>query len=144
MRIAVIGSGISGLASAYLLGREHEVVLYEAQDYLGGHTHTHEIDLAGRRYAVDTGFIVCNRDNYPLFTRLLDELGVPTQPTTMSFALRNERSGLEYNAGTNGGMFVQKRRLLSPRHWLMIRDIMRFYRAAPALLTLARAGPALC
>jgi predicted NAD/FAD-binding protein len=107
MRIAVVGSGIAGLASAYLLSREHEVVLYEAQDYLGGHTHTHDIELDGRRYAVDTGFIVCNPANYPLLFKLFDELGVATQPTTMTFAVRNERTGLEYNAGTSGGLFVQ-------------------------------------
>jgi predicted NAD/FAD-binding protein len=143
VRIAVVGSGISGLAAAWLLGRAHEVVLYEANDYLGGHTHTHDIELDGRRYAVDTGFIVCNPANYPLFTRMLDELGVATQPTTMSFALRNDRSGLEYNATTLGGLFVQKRRLLSARHWRMLRDIGRFYREAPALLRDAGPGPSL-
>jgi predicted NAD/FAD-binding protein len=143
MRIAVVGSGISGLASAYLLGREHNVVLFEGQDYLGGHTHTHTLELGERRYEVDTGFIVLNPESYPLFIRLLQELGVATQPTRMSFALRNDRSGLEYNAGTNGGLFVQKQRLLSPRHWLMIRDIVRFYRRAPALLAESGPGPAL-
>ena len=143
MRIAVVGSGISGLAAAWLLGRAHEVVLYEADDRLGGHTHTHDVELEGRRYAVDTGFIVCNPANYPLFTRMLDELGVATQPTTMSFALRNERSGLEYNATTTRGLFVQKRRLLSPRHWRMLSDIVRFYREAPALLEGDGPGPSL-
>jgi len=143
MRIAVVGSGIAGLASAWLLGREHEVVLYEAGDRLGGHTHTHDVELAGRRYAVDSGFIVCNPGNYPLFTRMLDELGVRTQPTTMTFALRNDRTGLEYNAGTNGGLFLQKRRVFSPRHWRMIRDILRFYREAPALLDGSDPGPTL-
>ena len=143
MRIAVVGAGIAGLASAYLLSREHEVVVFEANDRLGGHTDTHEVELRGKRYAVDTGFIVCNPLNYPLFFKLLDELGVATQPTTMSFALRDEKTGLEYNAGTNGGLFVQKRRMLSPRHWLMIRDILRFYREAPRLLELQGSGPTL-
>lgn len=137
MRIAVVGAGVSGLAAAYLLAREHEVVVYEAADRLGGHTDTHDVEVQGRRYCVDTGFIVCNRLNYPLFFALLGELGVATKPTTMSFAVRDEASGLEYNAGTNGGLFVQKRRLFSPRHWLMIRDILRFYREAPALLDAA-------
>ena len=143
MRIAVVGSGISGLAAAWLLARAHDVVLYEANDYLGGHTHTHDIEIDGRSYAVDTGFIVCSPVNYPLFTRMLDELGVPTQPTTMSFALRNERSGLEYNATTLAGLFVQKRRLFSPRHFRMLRDIVRFYREAPALLEGTEPGPSL-
>ncbi|MCB1555269.1 MAG: FAD-dependent oxidoreductase [Xanthomonadales bacterium] len=141
MRIAIVGSGIAGLASAWLLSREHEVVLFEADDRLGGHTDTHEVEQAGQRYRVDSGFIVCNPQNYPLFCAMLDELGVATQPTTMSFAVRNDRSGLEYNAGTNGGLFLQKRRLLSWRHWCMIRDILRFYREAPALLRGDDAGP---
>jgi uncharacterized protein len=143
MRIAVVGSGISGLASAYLLSRVHEVVLYEAEDRLGGHTHTHEVEVGGARYAIDTGFIVCNAVHYTLFTRLLDELGVATQPTTMSFAVRNDASGLEYNATTLAGLFVQKRRVFSPRHWSMIADILRFYREAPALLGEPWPGPTL-
>jgi hypothetical protein len=143
MRIAVVGSGIAGLAAAYLLAREHEVVLYEAQDYLGGHTHTHDIAIEGQRLTVDSGFIVCNRENYPLLFKLFEELGVETQPTTMTFAVRNERSGLEYNAGTHGGLFVQKRRMFSPCHWRMIADILRFYRAAPALLRETGPGPTL-
>ena len=134
MRIAVIGSGIAGLASAWLLSRRHEVTLYEANDYLGGHTHTHAIELAGRRYAVDTGFIVHNPVHYPLLTRLFDELGVASQPTTMSFSVHSEASGLEYNAGTLDALFCQRRNLLSPRFLGMLRDLVRFYREAPALL----------
>ncbi len=143
MRIAVVGSGISGLATAYLLAKQHEVTVFEANDYLGGHTHTHDIELDGSRYAVDSGFIVCNPQNYPLFFALLDELGVETQPTTMTFAVRCERSGLEYNAGSNGGMFLQKRRAFSLRHWRMLLDILRFYRECPALLDDPGEGPAL-
>ena len=140
-RIAVVGSGIAGLASAWLLSHRHDVTLFEAADRLGGHTHTHRVTWQGRDYDIDTGFIVCSRANYPLFTRMLDTLGVETQPTTMSFALRNERTGLEYNATTTAGLFVQKRRLLSPRHWRMIGDILRFYREAPALLAQDGPGP---
>ena len=109
----------------------------------GGHTHTHDVEVEGRRYAVDTGFIVCNPVHYPLFLRLLDELGVATQPTTMSFAVRNDASGLEYNATSIRGLFLQKRRLFSPRHWRMIGDILRFYREAPALLDEPWPGPSL-
>ena len=86
MRIAVIGSGIAGLASAWWLSQRHEVVLFEANDYLGGHTHTHTVEQAGREYRIDSGFIVFNPDHYPLLCGLFDELGVASQPTTMSFS----------------------------------------------------------
>jgi len=134
MRIAVIGSGISGLASAWLLSRKHEVTIFEAGDYLGGHTHTHDITLHGRYYRIDTGFIVHNPAHYPLLTRLFSELGVASQPTTMSFSLHNESTGLEYNAATLNTLFCQRRNMLSPRFIGMVRDLMRFYREAPALL----------
>ena len=134
MRIAVIGSGISGLASAWLLSKQHEVVLFEANDYLGGHTHTHDIELEGRRYAVDTGFIVYNPAHYPLLTRLFTELGVATQATTMSFSVHSEASGVEYNGTSFNTLFCQRRNLLSPRFLGMVRDLARFYRTAPALL----------
>jgi predicted NAD/FAD-binding protein len=143
MRIAVVGSGIAGLASAWLLAREHEVTLFEANDYLGGHTHTHDVEIGGRRHAVDTGFIVYNQPHYPLLAKLFDELAVTSQQTTMSFAVKNERSGLEYNATDLTGLFCQRRNLVSPRFWRMLRDIRRFYREAPALLDGADAGPTL-
>lgn len=146
MRIAVIGSGIAGLASAWLLSQQkaqaqHEVVLFEANDYLGGHTHTHDIELHGRQYAVDSGFIVHNPAHYPLLSTLFSELGVESQPTTMSFSVRNEASGLEYNATNLDGLFCQRRNLVSPRFWGMLRDLFRFYREAPALLSLPGEGP---
>ncbi|HEY2402606.1 MAG TPA: FAD-dependent oxidoreductase [Steroidobacteraceae bacterium] len=134
MRIAVIGSGISGLASAWLLSREHAVTLFEAQDYLGGHTHTHRIWMGDRSYSVDSGFIVYNPLHYPLLTRLFNELGVTSQPTTMSFSVRNDRSGVEYNAGSLAGLFCQPRNLFSPRFLGMLRDLSRFYREAPGVL----------
>lgn len=84
-RIAVVGSGVAGLGAAWLLSRRYEVTLFEAADYLGGHTHTHDIDLEGQRYAVDSGFIVFNPQHYPLLTRMFAELDVAAQPTTMSF-----------------------------------------------------------
>lgn len=143
MRIAIIGAGIAGLSSAWLLSREHEVTLFEANDYLGGHTHTHEITLGTKRHAVDTGFIVFNPSQYPLLSQLLVELDVPSQPTTMSFAVRNERSGLEYNASTLRGLFCQPRNLFSLRFLSMLHDLLRFYREAPALLDMPHAGPTL-
>jgi predicted NAD/FAD-binding protein len=143
VRIAIVGSGISGLACAWLLSREHEVTLFEADDYLGGHTHTHEVEQDGRRYAVDSGFIVYNPRNYPLLTRLFAELGVVSQPTTMSFSVCNEASGLEYNAGSLNTLFCQRRNLLSPRFLGMVRDLLRFYREAPALLDASGDGPTL-
>ena len=143
MRIAVIGSGISGLASAWLLSRVHEVTLFEANDYLGGHTHTHRVEVAGRRHAVDSGFIVHSPRHYPLFTRLLAELGVDSQPTTMSFSVRSEASGLEYNAGSLDGLFCQRQNLLSRRFLGMVRDLLRFYREAPVLLRHPGVGPTL-
>jgi uncharacterized protein len=141
MRIAVVGSGISGLASAWLLSREHAVTLFEANDYFGGHTHTHAIEHEGQRLAVDSGFIVFNPMHYPLLTRLFAELGVQSQPTTMSFSVRNAASGLEYNATSLDTLFCQRRNLVSPRFWMMMRDLLRFYREAPALLTTPGPGP---
>lgn len=143
MRIAVVGSGIAGLGAAWLLSRQHEVVVYEAGDRLGGHTHTHLCHQGGREYAVDSGFIVFNRHNYPLLDRLFDELRVESQPTTMSFAVHDARNGLEYNATRLGTMFCQRRNLVSPRFWGMVRDIMRFYREAPTLLAGDGPGPTL-
>ncbi|MGH8214383.1 MAG: NAD(P)/FAD-dependent oxidoreductase [Rhodanobacteraceae bacterium] len=143
MRIAVIGSGIAGLASAWLLSRRHEVTLFEANNYFGGHTHTHDIVLHGGHYAVDTGFIVHNPRHYPLLTRLFDELHVASQPTTMSFSVHDEASRLEYNTASLDTLFCQRRNLLSRRFWGMLRDLRRFYREAPALLAADEAGPTL-
>ena len=143
MRIAIIGSGVSGLVSAWLLSQKYAVTLFEANSYLGGHTHTHDITLDGERHRVDTGFIVYNPVHYPLLTRLFAELDVRTQPTTMSFAVRNESSGLEYNATTLTSLFCQRRNLLSPRFLGMIRDLLRFYREARDLLARDDPGPTL-
>ena len=143
MRIAVVGSGIAGLGAAWLLSREHEVVLFEREARLGGHTHTHRVTQAGREYSVDSGFIVFNPGNYPLLTRLFEQLGVPSQPTTMSFSVHDAGNGLEYNATDLDGLFCQRRNLVSPRFWRMVGDIRRFYREAPALLALPGEGPSL-
>lgn len=134
MRIAVVGSGIAGLASAWLLSRKHDVTLFEANNYFGGHTHTHLVEQCGQSYRIDSGFIVHNPAHYPLLTELFDQLGVASQPTTMSFSVHSEVSGLEYNAATLDTLFCQRRNLASPRFLGMVRDLVRFYREAPALL----------
>ena len=143
MRIAVVGSGIAGLASAWLLSRRHEVTLFEAASYFGGHTHTHDVEQQGRRYRIDSGFIVHNPVHYRLLTRMFDELGVASRPTTMSFSVHSEASGLEYNTATLGTLFCQRRNLCSPRFIGMVRDLTRFYREAPALLDAPGDSPTL-
>lgn len=139
----MVGSGIAGLGSAWLLSRQHDVVLYEADTRLGGHTHTHDVHVDGRDYAVDSGFIVHNRAHYPLLSRLFGTLGVATQPTTMSFSVHSDASGVEYNATSLDGLFCQRRNLASPRFLGMVADLLRFYRNAPRLLEEAGEGPTL-
>ena len=132
MRIAVVGSGISGLVAAHLLSQRHQVTLFEAADRLGGHTNTVDVrDAGGREFAVDTGFIVFNERNYPNFTRLLDELRVATQPTSMSFSVRCDRTRLEYSSES---LFAQRRNFVRPSYWRMLLDVVRFHRLAPAAL----------
>jgi predicted NAD/FAD-binding protein len=134
MRIAVIGSGVSGMVAAYRLCREHEVTVFEAGAHIGGHTHTVDVDHDGVSYAVDTGFIVYNDWTYPRFIEILEELGVPWQPSDMSFSVRCEKTGLEYNGTSLNALFAQRRNFLRPRFLRMIQDILRFNRRAPALL----------
>ena len=109
MRIAIVGSGISGLVCGYLLAPEHEITLFEANDYLGGHTHTVDVPLGNQTFAVDTGFIVFNDRTYPRFNRLLDRLGLTSQPTEMSFSVRHEPSDFEYNGHDLNSLFAQRR-----------------------------------
>ncbi len=132
MRVAIVGTGIAGLVAAYRLAPQHELTVFEANDYVGGHTHTIPVRRFGRDYAVDTGFIVFNERTYPHFIQLLDELAVASQPTTMSFSVRCERSGLEYNGTNLNRLFAQRRNLLRPAFHRMVADILRFYREAPA------------
>ena len=143
MKVAVVGAGIAGNGAAWLLSKQHEVVLFEREARLGGHTHTHRVELQGREYAVDTGFIVYNPMNYPLFSRLLAQLGVFSQETTMGFSVQDARSGLEYNATNLDALFCQRRNLVSPSFWRMVREILRFYRESPALLLKTGPGPTL-
>ena len=130
MRIAIIGSGISGLVAARQLHAAHELTIYEAQEYAGGHTNTVSVNFAGEDHAIDTGFIVFNDRTYPNFCRLLQELRVESVPTSMSFSVRADEDNLEYSGSGLAGMFVQKRNLLRPGFYRMIRDILRFNREA--------------
>jgi predicted NAD/FAD-binding protein len=136
MRIAVVGSGIAGLSAAWLLSRHHQVTLFEAENRLGGHTHTVDVSLDGQTFPVDTGFLVFNHRTYPELTRLFDTLGVETVASEMSFSVRLDRPDLEW-AGTNlNTVFGQRRNLARPAFWRMLRDILRFNREAvrePAL-----------
>ncbi|MDZ7870460.1 MAG: FAD-dependent oxidoreductase [Rheinheimera sp.] len=134
MRIAVIGGGIAGMMSWYLLRRQHQVTLFEAGAYLGGHTATVDVTVGGREYAVDTGFIVFNNWTYPLFNRFLAELDVPFQHTTMSFAVTDRGADFEYNGNNLWSLFAQKRNLLRPSFWRMLRDITRFNQIAKLAL----------
>jgi predicted NAD/FAD-binding protein len=133
VKIAIIGTGIAGNVAAYHLQREHDLTVFEASNHVGGHTHTHEIEHEGRHLAVDTGFIVCNDRTYPRFLELLEELGVPLQPSDMSFSVQAP-GGLEYNGTTLNSLFAQRSNLLRPSFYRMISDILRFNREAPRLL----------
>ena len=132
MNIAIIGAGISGLTAAYYLHRHHRITVFESADRIGGHTATVEVEERGRRLAVDTGFIVYNDWTYPRFIELLDELGVETRPTEMSFSVRCDNSGLEYGGNNLNTLFAQRGNLLRPSFHGMLRDILRFNREAIA------------
>ena len=134
MRVAIIGSGIAGMTAAYRLNRDNDVTVFEAGDHFGGHTYTLDVDLAGRTYAVDMGFIVFNERTYPNFIRLINELGVESQTSNMSFSLRCERTGLEYNGTSLNSLFAQRLNLVRPSFLGMIYDILRFNRESPRLL----------
>ncbi|MFX4227620.1 MAG: NAD(P)/FAD-dependent oxidoreductase [Porticoccaceae bacterium] len=135
-KIAIIGAGISGLTAAYKLAQNHEVHVFEAGAKVGGHTATKQVRLAGRDYQIDTGFIVFNNWTYPNFIQLMDELGVASKPTSMGFSLSCRQTGLEYSGSGLGGLFAQRRNLLSLSHWRMLRDIIRFNREAAEHLEL--------
>ena len=134
MKIAVVGAGISGIYAAYKLALEHDVTLYEANGYLGGHTDTHHVTIEKGVFSVDTGFIVFNETNYPLFSSFLEELGIQSQPSNMSFSVSDKNSGLEYNATSLKGLFCQRRNLVRPNFYRMLTDILRFYKHSPELL----------
>ncbi|MDN2480743.1 NAD(P)/FAD-dependent oxidoreductase [Vibrio agarivorans] len=132
MKIAIIGSGISGLTCGYHLASKHDITVFEANDYIGGHTATKSVEVAGKRYDVDTGFIVYNDRTYPNFIKMMNEIGVKGIPTQMSFSVRNDGNGLEYNGHTVSTLFAQKRNWLSPKFYRFISEILRFNKLAKA------------
>lgn len=137
MRVAVVGSGISGLAAASLLDAHHDVVLYEKNEYLGGHSRTVSVKTATGIVPVDTGFIVFNRKNYPYLTKLFEHLQVPIAPSTMSFGVSINNGELEYSTRNLRGVFCQKKNALSPKFLGMLNDILRFNREARSFLDAA-------
>lgn len=140
-RIAVVGSGVAGLTAAYLLQRRHDITIFEKNDYAGGHTHTITLpDGPDAGTPVDTGFIVMNHRNYPLFTRLLEKLQVALRDSDMSFGYWDEAGGLQYSGSDLNTMFAQRRNLFNPAFYGMIRDVLRFYKNALADLDAGRVG----
>lgn len=139
LKVAVIGAGIAGLSAAWLLNQRHQITVYEQDQRPGGHSNT--VDTAGPSGAVpvDTGFIVYNERNYPNLVQLFRHLGVPTKPSTMSFAVSIDGGALEYAGSNMAGLFAQPANVLRPRFWQMLRDIARFYREGPALIGAAGA-----
>jgi predicted NAD/FAD-binding protein len=125
-RIAIVGTGISGMASAWFLSREHDVTVFEKDDRVGGHSHTVMVDEGHGQIPVDTGFMVYNEVTYPLLTRLFRELDVVTKPTSMSFSVQHVGEGLEFNGGSLNLLFGQRKNLLNLRYWRMLAQIARF------------------
>lgn len=129
-RIAIIGSGISGQTCGYLLSQKHQVTLFEANDYLGGHTATVDININAEKLAVDTGFIVFNDRTYPNFIKMMEQTGIAMKPTQMSFSVHNDATGLEYNGHNLNTLFAQRRNLVNPRFYSFIYEILRFNKLA--------------
>ncbi len=134
MKIAIVGSGIAGNVIAHHLHRAHDITVFESAAHIGGHTHTHDIELDGERHQIDTGFIVFNDWTYPNFIALLNELGVESQASAMSFSVRHEQTGLEYSGTSLNSLLAQRLNVLRPSFHRMIRDILRFNRTAPQIL----------
>ena len=130
MKIAVIGSGISGLTSSYILSKAHEVYLFEKNDYIGGHTHTHKIYEGTNRINVDSGFIVYNENTYPNFIKLINKLNVKSQPTSMGFSVKSKLKDFEYAGNSLNAIFAQRSNLLKPSFILMLKDIIKFNKMA--------------
>lgn len=133
-RIAVVGSGVSGLSAAWLLSKRHQVTLYERDPWIGGHSHTVDVDTQFGTVPVDTGFIVYNERNYPNLTAMFEHLGVSSEASTMSFAASVDEGGFEYSSASLNRYFGQRRNLARPRFWRMTSDLLRFYRTARELV----------
>ncbi|MGI2169119.1 NAD(P)/FAD-dependent oxidoreductase [Shewanella sp. MF05960] len=131
--IAVIGTGISGLTCAHLLSRQHKVTVFEANDYIGGHTATVDVEVAGKQYAIDTGFIVFNDRTYPRFEKLMAQINVKSMPTEMSFSVNNAITGLEYNGHNLWSLFAQRRNLFRPSFYKFLGEIVRFNNGCKAI-----------
>ena len=142
VKIAIIGTGVAGLVTAHHLHPHHDLTIFEASDRVGGHVNTVEVELDGAHHRVDTGFIVYNERNYPAFVGLLAELGVATQPSTMSFGVADAESGIEFRASNLNSLFAQRRNLVNPSFLRLLVDIVRFNRDARALIA-AEVGPGL-
>lgn len=134
MRIAIIGSGISGLTSAYLLQHQHEIHIYEKENWIGGHTHTLDVVEDSKTLAIDTGFIVFNDKTYPNFNKLIDQLNVPKQKTHMSFSVSNQLNGLEYNGTSLHGLFAQKKNIFNYNYLKMLYHITQLNTLAKELV----------
>jgi uncharacterized protein len=132
-KIAIIGTGVSGLTCGHLLHKHYDVTLFEKNDYIGGHTATVDVEHSGINYAVDTGFIVFNDRTYPYFEKLLERIGVKRKPTQMSFSVHNEATGFEYNGHTFSSLFAQRRNIVRPKFWRLLYDIVRFNKLCKAL-----------
>jgi uncharacterized protein len=143
MKIAIVGGGISGLVVAHLLHREHQITVFEAGDYAGGHTNTIRVDTPNETHHVDTGFIVFNDRNYPNFERLLERLGVAWQPSSMTFSVSDGIGDFEYNGSSPNGLFAKRAHLVTPWFHRMLADLARFNRAARELLDAQGEGPSL-
>jgi predicted NAD/FAD-binding protein len=143
MKIAIVGAGISGLLVAHLLQREHQITVFESGAYAGGHTNTIRVDTGNETHQVDTGFIVFNNRNYPHFERLLERLGVASQPSSMTFSVSDGIGDFEYNGGSPNGLFAKRAHLVTPWFHRMVADLAKFNRAARALLNHDGEGPAL-
>ena len=126
MKIAIIGTGISGLTAAYLLNKNHEITVFEKNDYVGGHTHTHELEYNDKSWAVDSGFIVYNEQTYPNFINLLNQIGVKRQITRMGFSVTSSKHNLEYAGHSVNGLFAQRSNLFNPSFYQMLSGMLRF------------------
>ncbi|MEY4454320.1 MAG: hypothetical protein RI951_914 [Pseudomonadota bacterium] len=135
MKIAIIGSGISGNTLAYYLNPHHQITLFESNDRIGGHSHTHHIDIFNQKVSVDTGFIVFNKKTYPNFLKLLHELKVPYENSAMSFSVKDSQKDFEYNGTSLNALFAQRKNFMNPRFYKMIREILRFNKSSIILLS---------